>query len=121
MGCSRDENHWDWERQAKQGKNMQEKSIWGRDGILYVSSLDKLPKDAHFAVIQNESITVPGYDRGDPSTSETIISYIAFENEEALRAWIIKEDATMYSRKEYRVIRVDPVVIKKTVAIELGK
>ena len=122
MGCSRDENHWDWERDwEREGKKMQrEKSVFDRDGTVSVYELARLPPDAHYAALITATVSTPGYDRNDPPSSETIIRYIAFENEAALRAWIIREDEKKYTSSTYRIIKVEPVTIKKTVAIELG-
>ena len=98
--------------------NLKAPAKFGQDGILYVNRVSDIPTSAHAAVIQEESIEVPGYDRGDPSTTETIVKYIAFESDLVLEKWILAQDGK-YGAREYRVIRVHPVTIKKQVTLEL--
>lgn len=88
-------------------------------GMLYVGNVREIPAEAHLVVIQEESITVPGYDRNDPSESATVLRYIAFESEQALEAWIIRQDEVFYVKKPYKVLRVNPVTIEKKVNINI--
>lgn len=75
-----------------------------RDGVLYVSELKKLPSGEHLAVlVEKQFIGDDGY---GGRTSELVMEYIAFENEQALERWVVAATA---SRTTFRIIRTKPV------------
>lgn len=107
--------------EARYGSSTPEKikGRFGKDGFFYVNELDHVPTDAHYAVLYNATISVPGYDRGDPTETAIILKYIAFDGEASLQNWILEQDKSI-SRKTYTVLRVDPVKITKTISITVG-
>lgn len=80
----------------------------------YVSRLTSLPNVSHFAVLVENTRTYPDpYDNCETTTTTTeVIEYIAFDDEESLNAWILDEAKTMYTKKVYKVIRVNPVQVE---------
>ena len=92
-----------------------------RDGYTTITEIKNLPTTEHWAVLVNESMQYDdGYgERGNTSYSTlNYTAYIAFENEEALRSWILRNDES-YSKKTFQVIHVKPAQVRKHVSIDL--
>jgi hypothetical protein len=125
-----DTPHCNWNGCKKQvkawGKRCADCDLkWEYERAMYdkthnISTLDKLPQKAHFAVLIQDSHTSPGYDRGDPPYSSPALSYCWFETEEALNAWILKQ-TELIGKKPYRVIYVRPVEVKLQTEITISK
>lgn len=82
-----------------------------------ISSLDKIPKDAHYVVLIQSSASYPDpYEntnpRGDQYITHQYLEYVWFEDQEALDAWIMEDAKTMYLKKKYRVLKVTPVEVE---------
>jgi len=86
-----------------------------------VSRVKDIPEVEHWVVFIDESLSYDsGYDhlRGSDSTLQ-YITYRMFLDEEAVREFIIKDDAATYGRKTYRVARVIPATVQKQVSIKI--
>lgn len=94
---------------------------------MYVSSLDKLPKSTHFALITTEqeyhggderSRTNPGH--GYPAYTSTVINYQAFDTRQDLLAEVEKLERPRYgNRTPYVVIEAKPMTVKTNLQISV--
>lgn len=74
----------------------------------YISNVANIPASVHFAVVQESQIH---HDDGyGGSTYTSTLTYICFDDEEALNAWILKEKESMSYKKPYKVLHVNPNV-----------
>jgi len=83
------------------------------------SEVSKIPEGAHFAVLCNESMRYDdgyGDERSGPSYSTmNYLSYIYFDNEAALNAWILEH----HQKKTFKVIHVKPVEFELRTTIKV--
>ena len=86
----------------------------------YHSTLKEFPKtEPHYAVLIENYIT---YDDGYGShgqssySSKHYLEYISFDDEEALKEWIVKNK----DKSKYQVIYVKPIEPKITVNVDVG-
>lgn len=86
-------------------------------GPIYVTNVEKMPSEPHFAVFVNESFR---YDDGYGEHGQTSYStheslqYIAFLDMEELKDWVLRQDSRSPS---FRVVRIAPCVVTKQVSI----
>lgn len=86
--------------------------------------LSELPTDdAYYMALVEESFR---YDNGygtanNPEySSHDSLETIVFANEDALKAWVLEADAPKHGpAKRYKIIRVSPVSLLKTVTVEV--
>lgn len=86
-----------------------------------VKSLSELPKDSHWAVLMEDTVYVDsGYpeDKGSPVV---VFEYLVFSNDEDLQTWVLEQETPKrYGvTKTYRVIKVTPAVVEKSIAIAI--
>lgn len=77
------------------------------------SEVSKVPDTAHFAVLCNDSLYYT--DSYNDSATHHYVSYIFFDNEEALSAWIIENS----QKKTFVVVHVRPVEYELKTSITL--
>ena len=80
----------------------------------YCNSISDIPKTAHLAVLQFDTITIPGDERsrtcpghGYPEHSETAAKYIIFNDETELKKWVATELSHSY-HKEFIILSSTP-------------
>jgi hypothetical protein len=85
----------------------------------------------HFAVLQFDSITIPGDERsrtnpghGYPESTEHIVRYTRFDDEADMKKWVEKEEKNRRTyggyRNIYKVIWVNPLTVSTEVKISVG-
>ena len=82
------------------------------------SSLDKIPDVAHFAILVEESMRYDdGYGENGHTSYSThnYLSYVFFDTEEALDAWIVEN----HLKKKFKVINVKAVEFELKTTIRL--
>ena len=87
----------------------------------YAHEIKDVPTAEHWAVLVNESLTYDdgyGHDATPSLSTKWYMTYIVFDDEEALKAWILK-DAESTSQKTYRVLHVKPATVHKRVTIDV--
>ena len=90
----------------------------------YVGSAADVPKVEHYAIFESDSYYTEGDERsrthpghGYPGGTTQIIKYEAYLTKEKLLAAIKDKDDSKYTKKEYVVCKITPLVIEKTVNI----
>ena len=91
----------------------------------YVNSKPDMIDGPHFAIIEFSSIHIPGDERsrtnpghGYPASTEPVVKYIAFTNEEEWKEKIIERSNRSYGN-DFMAIHVDRIAnITKTFNIE---
>jgi len=85
----------------------------------HASEVSKIPKTSHFAVLCNESMSYDdGYGSRDGPSYSThhYLSYIFFESDEALEAWILEN----YQKKTFQVVKMTPVQYEMKTTLKFG-
>ena len=82
-----------------------------------ITKSEDIPDEPHLAVIVNDQYYSPGYDAGDPSYPSPYTRYIVMTEKE-LADWIEYEEKL--KKKDYRVIRVQPMKVEAKVAVTLS-
>lgn len=86
-------------------------------GVIFVSDASKIPTEDHYAIIENQSVHIPGDERsrthpghGYPASTENFIRYMAIIKREDLMLYLSKEKPE--KRRNLRVLKVQnlPVV-----------
>lgn len=86
------------------------------EGYHFVSTLDKLPKTAHYAVLVQSFRTYPdSYSDNGGTTTDSIIEYIGFDDKEALDDYILGSGKD----KTFRVIYVQPVELTLHTTVQI--
>lgn len=80
----------------------------------YVSNLDKVPKEKHWAII-----TQSAHDDGYGGSADHIEYAAFFTKEKFIRQVEYLETKTSYFREKYKAIEVNPVVIEVRVKVEI--
>lgn len=85
-----------------------------------VLNIADYPKTKHFAVLEFDSVSVSGY---DPNTydHQQISRYIVFENEAALKDYILKNRTSSFGQKKFVVMESTPVTIETEITIKIGR
>lgn len=101
-----------------------------------INSIEKFPKEEHFAalVFTSETVYTPGDERsrthpghGYPESYDTVrsVDYIHLGDESKMRAWVqSREDDkrnNRYSTKDepYQIIKVKPVKLQTSIAVQI--
>jgi len=86
------------------------------DGGIYVTSKEEMPQKEHYAILEFDSIYIPGDERsrtnpghGYPEHSENTIRYIAYDTKENWEAAIRKREERQYGKGDYRAFHVDSI------------
>lgn len=93
----------------------------------YVTSLSKIPQQEHYAVIESDSVHIPGDERsrtnpghGYPAHTKSFISYKAFVSLEELKHFLLVNEQSTY-KKQYVVLKVNPVNISFNVDVKIDE
>lgn len=96
---------------------------FNRDGYYYVRNRDEMPKEPHYAVIEFDSITIPGDERsrtcpghGYPEHSEDTAKYIVFENKEVWECYV---KHNRHGRPNMVALYVKPATIETHVTVSI--
>lgn len=89
--------------------------------------LKDIPKEPHYAILDQRSITIPGDERsrthpghGYPESTEQVWDYIVFPDRESWEAEISSREAKVFGRKTYVAIAAKPAEITSTVHIKVN-
>lgn len=81
-----------------------------------VTSPSEIPKRKHWAIIQSQSVSVEGYDQGDPSETKYFLHYTAyFEQAE----WETEVSRLTLKKECFQALIVDVPTITTTVKVEI--
>lgn len=90
----------------------------------YCSAKSDIPKGPHYAILEFDSIYIPGDERsrtcpghGYPESTANIIRYIAFTDKSEWEADILERMNAKYCRKEFIPIKVDHPIINVVTTI----
>jgi len=90
--------------------------VSSKDGGVYVSSKGNMPQKEHYAIMEFDSIFIPGDERsrtnpghGYPEHSENTIRYIAYDTKENWEAAIRKREESKYGKRDYVAFHVDSI------------
>lgn len=87
-------------------------------GNFYARNVGDVPSQKHWAILHERTIMAEGYDKGDPSTREQVISYqIFFDPDEW--ATEVKKLAVSKSTAAWKAIVVDVPTITTTVEVSI--
>ena len=86
--------------------------------IIEVHNSTDLPKEKHFAILSFTTISVPGYDLGDPPESKNIVTYTAYLNQQDWEAEI-QERTLSKSRGDWKAIVVEVPRITTQVNVQV--
>lgn len=94
---------------------------------IYVNKPADVPTVEHYAIFEGGSHYTPGDERsrtnpghGYPESSDPYIKYEAYLTKEKLMLAIKELEECKYSKKEYKVCKITPMVVNKTVDISVG-
>jgi hypothetical protein len=93
----------------------------------FVNSASEVPNGEHYAIIQSDSIWIPGDQRskdcpghGYPASSKAVVSYEAYlTKEKFLEAIKELENPRFGSKKNYVAIKVTPIKITTSINIDI--
>lgn len=92
----------------------------------YINHTKDLPQEEHYVALIDTSLTYDdGYgSHGNSSTSTTnYMQYVVLGDAEAAKKWLEEKEAARdrhgYRIEPYRIIKVTPVTVQKTVTLEL--
>lgn len=80
----------------------------------FVKKPSDIPVEEHFALFVADTYTSEDYGQ---SSSNPFISYEAYLTKEKLIEAITENDSRTYSKKEFKVCRVIPMKVEKTVNV----
>lgn len=90
----------------------------------YVYTIDDVPNGEHFVIIKDNRIHIPGDERsrthpghGYPAHDQEFLSYEAYLTQNKLLQAITELDTR--SEKNYRVLKVSPMTVKKQVSLSV--
>lgn len=95
---------------------------------MYVTERDKVPKGNHYAIVEFDSITIPGDERsrtnpghGYPEHSESVVRYVAFTDrakwEEEIKQSLTPRFGTV--KTNWIAIKATPATVKATFNVEI--
>lgn len=91
-----------------------------------VTSANDVPVAEHFAIFESDSYYTEGDERsrtypghGYSATTTNFIKYEAYFTEQRLLMAIKEKEESSYSRKSYKVCKIIPLTIQKTLAISV--
>lgn len=85
----------------------------------FVSDLKDLPSSAHYAVLVQETRYESGYDHYASSVAVPYVTYIAFDNEQALTEFL-KQETESRNRKDIRVLYVKPMTVETQISVRVA-
>ncbi len=92
-----------------------------------MSRISSIPKEAHWAIVTQISITTPGDERsrtnpghGYPESTDTYLVYKAYTDEGEWKQAIIDLEEERYTHKSYVAMKVNPAVITKNVNVKVS-
>ncbi len=94
------------------------------NGMKYITDLKDLPASAHYVVLMQETrYDYDHYDSrsgGGSSIPVQYVSYIAFDDEVALTAFLKKGAENHHDRKAIRVLHVKPMTVETQITVKLA-
>lgn len=85
----------------------------------FVSKPSDIPTEEHYAIFEGSSYYSEGYDRHDPGQTNLIISYEAYLTKDKLMIAIEERESSKFSQKEYKVCRIIPIKVQKTITLKV--
>jgi hypothetical protein len=93
----------------------------------FVNTANEVPKDEHYAIIQSDSIYIPGDERsrtcpghGYPAETKQVVSYEVYLTKEKLMTAIQELENPKYGyKKEYVAVKVTPIKVTTTLSIDI--
>ncbi len=90
----------------------------------YITNPKDVPKGAHLAVLQGDSVHIPGDERsrtnpghGYPASTHSYLNYIVMDSEQELEKWIGRE---RHSCNTFAVIRAQGLTVETEVKVKLS-
>ena len=93
----------------------------------FVHNADEVPKDEHYAIIQSDSIYIPGDERsrtcpghGYPASTQQVVTYEVYLTKDKLMTAIQELENPKYgSKKNYVVVKVTPIKVTTSINIDI--
>ncbi len=92
----------------------------------YCSQKSDIPSTPHFAVLEFDSVYVPGDERsrtnpghGYPEHYEETVKYIAFDSKKELEEWLGNKYPFKLDSNNYTVLDVSPKQVTRSVSINI--
>jgi len=92
----------------------------------FINDPKGIPDTEHWAIIVQDSVHIPGDERsrtnpghGYPAEVRNFVAYHLYLTEEKLLKAIEELEEGRYGKSEYKVIKVTPMTVKRTVSINL--
>lgn len=93
----------------------------------FVNKPEDIPTTEHFAIIEGDSVTIPGDERsrtnpghGYPESTNHYIKYeVYFTEEKLLQAVRELEEHKFGYKKSFKVLKVTPMTVKKNVSVSV--
>lgn len=89
-------------------------------------SLSDIPKEPHYAILEQRSISIPGDERsrthpghGYPASTEQVWDYIVFKDRDEWETEVKKRMASEFGRKDFMAISATPATINTTIQVEV--
>jgi len=91
-------------------------------------SIDEIPKEPHYAILEQRSINIPGDERsrtnpghGYPASTEEVWDYIVFNDSAEWEAGVKTRAESRFGSKNFVAISATPASIRTTVHVEFKK
>ena len=92
----------------------------------FITDPKDIPNVEHWAIVEQDGVHIPGDERsrtnpghGYPSHTQNYLRYELYLTKEKLLIAVKDREESTYSKKPYKVLQVTPMVINKTVSIEV--
>ena len=92
----------------------------------FIKNPADIPDTEHWAIIVQESVHIPGDERsrtnpghGYPAETRSFVGYHLYLTEDKLLKAIEELEDARYGKKNYKVVKVTPMTVKKTVSINV--
>ena len=93
-------------------------------GVIFVNKPSDIPKEDHFAIIDSNSVYIPGDERsrtnpghGYPASTEYFIIYRAFLKKDDLMLYLEKENPE--KRKNFRILKIQSINLVETLSLSI--
>ena len=93
----------------------------------YISDKSDVPATAHWALLEFDSIYIPGDERsrtnpghGYPASSESTIKYIAFDSLDEMNSFLQKQLTSMFNKdiEKYSEVYIQPKSISMNISVK---
>jgi hypothetical protein len=89
-------------------------------------SISDIPKEPHYAILEQRSITIPGDERsrtnpghGYPASTEQVWDYIVFDDRNKWEAEIKRRHGMVFGNKDFVAISATAATVRTTFDVEI--